>query len=341
MTTDDLELDVPHPTLPSWLVSLSLHLTLLVLLAWMVRVPASHSRPGLDRPVGITLAQRSDEAVTYLDSREATVASTPAADPQHARADSAQLPDSSALSELDLPLSALSDTGTLPLPVEGVLGDQAYAPGVPSRLRANVDMEQVLAEDAALRQQQRPAGPTTHVSLFGGVAAEGRSFVFVIDRSASMGRDGLGLLDLARKEFQRALQPLESVHQFQIVAYNHERVYFGSSDKLVAATEENKRRVEQFMRGLVAMGATVHFSAIMTALNRSPDVLFLLTDGNPALSDAELVQIRRRAAGRTTIHCLQFGDRPWDGEENFMPRLARENGGSYRYLDVNQLHVDE
>ena len=152
-----------------------------------------------------------------------------------------------------------------------------------------------------------------------------------------MGSGGLGVLFRATREFDSSLAVLEPSHRFQILAYNHNRVFFGDDD-LVPATDANKQLVRKFMQGLAAFGATNHFMAITSALNRNPDVIFLLTDGgDPPLSESQLAQIRKRAAGRTTIHCLQFGGRPADGEENFMHRLARQNGGSYRYIDVSRL----
>ncbi len=126
----------------------------------------------------------------------------------------------------------------------------------------------------------------TDVSLFGSAPATGRSFVFVVDRSNSMGGEGLGALALAEREFNRALTALEPTHKFQIVAYHHNRVFFGERE-LVAATDANKRRVSQFMRGLAAFGGTDHLMALTAALSFDPDVVFLLTDGgDPRLTKA-------------------------------------------------------
>ncbi len=323
-------------SLPSWLMSLCIHLAILIVLAVALRQPARHALPGEERTVGITLAQAGDESVTYWD-RE-SLSNEPLSRATPLGASSTGLPDASDLSELEPPAINLPGSAAPTMPADGVLSELELVPGGPSRLPSGVDVAQVRAEDAALPRQRGPQGPTTRVSVFGGAPVEGRSFIFVIDRSQSMGRGGLGVLALATKEFDRALSVLQPIHQFQIVAYNHDRVYFGGTDKLLPATAESKQMVGKFMHGLAAFGATVHFSAIMSALNRSPDVLFLLTDGgDPPLSNAELVQIHRRAAGRTTIHCIQFGRRPSSGDDNFLQRLARENGGSYRYINVTQL----
>ncbi len=310
-----------HRSLPSWLISLCIHVAILIFLAWVIRPPRASGLPGPDRTVGIALAQAGEESIEYLDRVDSATDAASSLSEASATTPPTKLPDTAALSQLDSAPVTLPEVGMPTLPVEGVLSELGHVAGGPTRLPSGVDTGKILAEDASLRRRRVAQGPSTQVSLFGGGAAEGRSFIFVIDRSQSMGRDGLGVLALATDEFQRALAALQSVHQFQIVAYNHDRVFFGTDDKLMPATDANKQQVGKFMRGLAAFGATVHFSAIMSALNRAPDVVFLLTDGDPSLSDAQLAQIRRRAAGRTTIHCIQFSSRPWDGEDNFMQRL--------------------
>ena len=306
---------------------------MLILLAHFIRSPHAKGFPEHDRSVGIALAQVSQEAVEYLDRADSVTRHDTSASRE-----SLPLPDESHLAELPYPDVALPSQELGVVSPEWLIPQADYAPGGRAKLPTGVDRGKILAEDAAMRRASGPQGPTTQVSLFGSGMAEGRSFIFVVDRSQSMGRGGLGVLALANQEFQRALSMLEPVHQFQILAYNHDRVFFGDDDKLVPATDQNKQRVDKFMRGLAAFGATAHFMAIMSAVNRSPDVVFLLTDGgDPPLSDSELVQIRKRASGRTTIHCIQFSNRAWDGEETFLHRLSRENGGSYRYIDVSRL----
>ena len=67
-----------------------------------------------------------------------------------------------------------------------------------------------------------------------------------------------------------------------------------------------------------------------------PDVVFLLTDGaDPYLNAAQLQQTRRLAAGRTSIHCIQFGFGPLQESDNFMMRLARQNDGGYQYVEMH------
>jgi hypothetical protein len=73
------------------------------------------------------------------------------------------------------------------------------------------------------------------------------------------------------------------------------------------------------------------------ALRFSPDVIFFLTDADqPALSPAQLLRIRRLNAGRAAINTIEFGLGPAVGRENFLTRLAQENGGQYVYINISR-----
>ena len=74
---------------------------------------------------------------------------------------------------------------------------------------------------------------------FGSRAAVGNSFVFVIDRSKSMGGEGLGALDAAGEELTTALARLEPAHRFQVIAYHRQPVYLGQR-RLLDATPEKQ-----------------------------------------------------------------------------------------------------
>lgn len=320
--------------LPSWLISICAHLIILLLLGLLVRGPSRGIADEPDRGVGIVLSASTDTGdAQYFDAPADSAAPATSSVVEEVP----PLPDQSEQPMLD----ALD--AALPGPTSADVASQDLLPRpdltgmgrgrIPDGRRA----EDVIAEEGELKGRQGPTGPVTDVSLFGSAPATGRSFVFVVDRSNSMGGEGLGALALAEREFNRALTALEPTHKFQIVAYHHNRVFFGERE-LVAATDANKRRVSQFMRGLAAFGGTDHLMALTAALSFDPDVVFLLTDGgDPRLTKAHLAQLRRRAGPRTTIHCIQFGFGSLQDDNPFMERLARENDGSYQYVDVSEL----
>jgi hypothetical protein len=196
------------------------------------------------------------------------------------------------------------------------------------------DLGAWVADEQARLRANRPAGEPTSLDLFGGVPAVGRSFVFLIDRSKSMGHSGLNALRAAEEELLVALEPLQPTHRFQVIAYHHECVYLNRRE-LLPATEENKQAVRGFLSGLAAFGATEHELALQSALHQKPDAIFLLTDGgDPQLSEAQIRNITRLAAGRTSIHCIQFGFAASPAEAGFLQRLAAANGGGFGYVEM-------
>jgi hypothetical protein len=146
----------------------------------------------------------------------------------------------------------------------------------------------------------------------------------------------------ARRQLLTSLQDLESVHQFQIVYYNDRTAVFNplrpQPPSLMFATDENKRSAEEFVRSIEPAGATRHMAALRIALGLSPDVIFFLTDAaEPQLTRGELDEIRRRNRADTVIHTIEFGSGPQASSDNFLVRLAAQNGGQHVYIDVASL----
>ena len=212
---------------------------------------------------------------------------------------------------------------------------QARAGGRPA-IGPVLDEAALRAADAAIPREPVPTGPTARLALFG-AAAEGRSFVFVIDRSASMGAEGLGVIQVAAKELAAQIHSLTLEQSFQVVAYNQSLTHFQGRE-LLPASDENQHRLVRFVADLAAFGQTDHIRGLLAALKLKPEVIYLLTDGGePQPDSGQLRVVREQAGGRTTIHCLHFG-RGAAGETaglGFLSRLANENRGSYVYIDVN------
>ncbi len=183
-----------------------------------------------------------------------------------------------------------------------------------------------------------PEGDRGGTSLFG-IVGEGYKFVYVIDRSGSMGGEGRKSLQLAKAELIRSFQRLDRVHQFQIVFYNERPVVFnptGTPGRLAFATDENKQRAVRFLDKIAADGGTDHESALRVAIRLRPDVIFFLTDADdPKLSPGQLAKIRRLAAG-IIINTVEFGPGPKPAARSFLAALAGQNGGKYAYIDISK-----
>lgn len=197
------------------------------------------------------------------------------------------------------------------------------------------DLKFIAREQAELRRKM-PRGQPAETQIFGSGQLRGRRFVFVIDRSKSMGDSGLGVLDKARKELTAALESLKPEHQFQVIAYHQSTAMIGQR-QMLSATAKNKLRVPTFIQTLVAFGATRHENGLTAALSFQPDVVVLITDGGlPILNEGQIATMVQMTRGRTQIHCVQFGSGVNQERDNFMMRLADKTDGSYRYIDVNQ-----
>jgi len=182
-----------------------------------------------------------------------------------------------------------------------------------------------------------PMGPKTDTVQFFGSEGKGKSFVFVIDASASMG-DSNAII-VARAELMRSIEQLDSSQTFQVIFYNDRQFPMqtpGEAPKLLPANQINRTLGRNHIDNIRPDGGTQHFPALQRALEFKPDVIFFLTDaGEPSLTPAELNAIQRLNRGRTQINTILFAKGSDLGPENFLQKLARQNGGIYAHRDLN------
>lgn len=187
-------------------------------------------------------------------------------------------------------------------------------------------------------ERSTPSTANAYTSVFG-VEAEGRRFAYVFDRSGSMGQPDGRPLQAAKDELLKSLSRLDTVHQFFLIFYNELPRVFNPAvapGRLVFATDDNKDSARRFVEAVTADGGTKHYDALLVAIRLRPDVIFLLTDGEPKddLSDEELAYIRRLNDGIAQIYVVQFSSRQY--EANSLVRLAKENRGEHTYLDIRK-----
>jgi hypothetical protein len=184
-----------------------------------------------------------------------------------------------------------------------------------------------------------------------GLSAEGTRFVYVFDRSDSMNsvltytvegsaRSTITPLDAAKAELIRSLEDLDARQQFQIIFYNHAPLVFNGGSvrtKLLRGTPENKYRAVKFVNQVKGEGNTHHMEPLEVALSMRPDVVFLLTDGEPKdeLWDEQLVELKKQNKSRARIHVIQFGFQP--NPNSSLERLANETGGKHIFFNISRL----
>ena len=313
----------------SFLLSTTIHTGLLVALAllWTSRVIGGGDEG--PRSVQIVLASAADDN-EYFEEADLEPTESPA---ENAAA--------TAVSEDQSPIDVselVNEVATIDMPLPGMNSSEMTSPtqtaALPAGQLSEAQRKMLAAESAAIIARQ-PKGPATTLRVFGSGNLSGRKFVFVIDRSRSMGAQGLNVLSAAAKELTQAINQLETYHEFQIVAYHH-RTMTIERRELLNGTENNKKQVAGFINNLAAFGGTEHELAINSALSLNPDVIVLLTDGgSPELNESQVERLRRSAGG-AQIHCVQFGQGPLQTKSNFMKQLAARNLGTYRYIDVNE-----
>lgn len=319
----------------AWVLSMIVHTGILVILGLALRPETrglSLENESL-RSAGIVVAKRSEPTQFFDESKAATPSETdktlPLEEAIPPTEPTSSLPEQAAAgltSDLPLPgaLSTADLTATISSPPLGFkLGAEAEAALVDKDRRA-----------IASRNRNRQ-GPAAQLSLFGSAEVIGHRFVFVIDRSKSMGGDGLGALTASRHELSRQLQQLKENHEFQIIAYHHRTTMMGQR-KMHPATAEYIERIPEFFSTLGAFGSTDHEMALQTALALDPDAIFFLTDGDqPELTSRQIGELQRRTRNAVTIHCIRFGFGKERESNHFMKQLARRTGGDYRYVDMN------
>jgi hypothetical protein len=213
---------------------------------------------------------------------------------------------------------------------------QGPASGSKARKASPELVAEVMAAEAERAQKEAAQGSPVAIGMFGTAPASGRKFVFALDRSKSMGTQGLNILRTAQAEVVKAVGQLESNHRFQVIIYNEDTVMLGRRD-WTEPTAENRLKLSDLFDSLGSHGATDHFGALQTALRLSPDVVFLVSDGaDPVLNVRQQQKLIDTAAGRTQIICLLFcrGKLAHPEAAQSLKRIAEATGGTCHVFDV-------
>ena len=146
-------------------------------------------------------------------------------------------------------------------------------------------------------------------------------------------------LNRAKKELLTSIDGLTESQQFYIIFYNEQQKLFQidpTGRRLIFANDTNKRLARQFVDGIGAGGGTRHYDALAMALRLQPDVVFMLTDGDPIddLTADELARLERLNGG-TVINVIQISE-PSEKHENLLVKLAEHSRGTHKYVDFSK-----
>ncbi len=306
-----------HSGWPAWLLSVVLHSVLLMMLVVVLEHRPQGAVVEPDRTAGITLVKHHQGEREYFDADDALATdSLQVADP----GEPARVPG---LDAVRIDMDSL-----LPTEHQGV--------GTTTNAMSAAPQAGQLGGGTA---KSVDVGGSTRTGVFG-VYGEGTRFVYVFDRSGSMDFMGGRPLAAAKRELLASLDDLARTNQFQIVFYNEKPSPFhphGERPRMEWADGVSKALAATFVDEISATGGTSHMLALRMALRMRPDVIFFLTDADePSMSPAELREIKRTNRG-TTICSVEFGNGPQQSTNNFLSKLARQNGGQHVYVDTSTL----
>jgi hypothetical protein len=310
--------------LETWSLSVIFHTVLLVVLglSWSAAEKPAGDNPEPLRTVELVARRNTPDGPVLV--RQADVQAEKSAESQPAGPSTvADLLGASGTAKSPVDL-----TGALPKAIDvGALGTGSAPPMLGGG--------GLLSGPAAKTSATAGRGSTSVYGLKG----EGFKFVYIFDRSGSMGGSGNRALNAAKAELLRSLGDLGDTHQFQIIFYNEQPVIMqlAQSSSLMLATKANKEEARRFVNSISADGATQHEPAITMGLDLAPDVIFFLTDADqPELSPAQLDRIKKRNVGGAVINTIEFGLGPKVRKRNFLDVLAEQNGGGSFYLDISR-----
>ena len=317
--SNSIERPTRRPTsIPSWAISAALHLLLIFALGLTLQLaPTSGASTERATEVGIVLKHQRNEESYYQGAEDAATGDA-----------SAQSAAAGNIGELLSDGPPSDPSRDLPAPL-GVIGPGALEEG---------GVGNAVGATAGPPGDTRAVGGKARTGIFG-VQGEGYKFIYVFDRSESMGGSGRDLLGAAKSQLAASLESLEETHQFQIIFFNDHLLKFnptGDQQRLVWANEQNKRLAEKFLGSVTAAGSTHREIALKAAINLQLDIIFFLTDADGPMGPAAMERITR-AVGGVTIHTIEFGVGSQVDTNNFLVRLARRTGGKHGYIDVTRL----
>ena len=324
---------LPHRVAMPCILSIMAHACLLVLFATTLR--SCHQAPVgfLDEPtreIGIFVEREGDrvDAVVAGDPNDADPSDAPIVPMATEQFAPTQATSVTPPAEVSLPkIDASPQIGVgVNLPNGAAVAD----PGVPVKSTGNV-------RPPAGTPGGRPG------AAFMGTRDEAMKVIFVIDASGSM--TSHNAMQVAKSALMSSLQAMDERQQFMIIFYDDKphviKLHDEAKPAMAVASDLNKTLARQKISGIQPGSGTDHLPPLEMALQMNPDVIFFLTDAlEPPLWPKDLDRLKTMSRGKIRIHAIEFGQGPELPQENdtgnFLRKLARQNGGTYRYHDVTR-----
>jgi Ca-activated chloride channel family protein len=160
----------------------------------------------------------------------------------------------------------------------------------------------------------------------------GADYVFLLDVSGSMARDGK--LSLSRNSVAAFVDSLGREDRFELIAFDvGANTLFGS---LAKVEDSQKERARLFLNSQKARGGTILRPAMEAAYryrdNDRPLNVVVLSDGMTEQNEQrELLELIRRRPSGTTVFCVGVGN---DVNRPLLTQLAQDAGGLAAFLSA-------
>jgi Mg-chelatase subunit ChlD len=163
--------------------------------------------------------------------------------------------------------------------------------------------------------------PWMQTSFFG-VRAKGKTFIYVVDCSGSM---GIGQrLSNAKTEIRRAVSAMRYPQKFYVIFYNDHALDMPGGIP-IDSDARSVTRLSQWFRTVDPDGETDPRDAMTQAIGLRPDAIFLLSDGEFPEGSVEHI-LRKNHPRKIPIHCIDLaGGKGAPG----LTQIARSSGGEY------------
>lgn len=164
---------------------------------------------------------------------------------------------------------------------------------------------------------------------FFGIESRGHRFMYIVDISGSMSSDNrIGTL---KRELINSIDALAAHASFFVLAYNSRVSPINHDSAWRKSDRAAKLDAIAWIQKLGSSGGTVPLPAFESALRFKPrpDVIYFMTDGQGIEGLPTVIAGLNNRGRKTRIYTIAFGN---TGSEQMMKQIARESGGTYRFV---------
>lgn len=159
--------------------------------------------------------------------------------------------------------------------------------------------------------------------------------VYLLDHSGSM----LDTFDFLRNEVKKRISSQQAIQKYSVIMFSEDVEVLGA-DRLLPATNENKRDLALKMDGIRAQGKNDDLlepfqKGFEKAFAMKPETIVFLTDG---AFDPQLVPIVKalNKDGKVHVSTIAYVRISPDAELN-LKKIAADNGGRYKFVSEQDL----